>query len=521
MRPAAAPPGATPKLRALVHLSLSLLAVAALGAAAHAAPKGVKILLLHTNDHHGRDKDHRVTGGHMVGGLAMRAALVARLRAEHEGWWTLLLDAGDTSTGPCEPTVLGGRPSLQAQGLMGYDAMVLGNHEFDVPIETRLAELAKVPYPAISANVVWKATGKPVVEPYVILSHGGASIAILGLTTPDTPILSARGNDPRLEFKDPIETAKRLVPKLRERADAVVVLSHCGIDTDRELAREVPGVDLVVGGHSNVTTFAPEVIGKTRVVQAGYEGRYLGVGELELVPGGGMGVSSYRLVEIPPASKGGLEPDPRVARLVDELWASVRDRCSGRLGEALEIFDRQALAGPGTGSTAAHLVADAMRWRTGVDVAFENEGGVRADLPAGEVTMGLLKSMLPFGNTIVKFRVTGAQLKELLRAVAALEPGAKAMLHGSGIRWTIHGREVGEVLVGGRPLDVARWYTVATNSFIARGGDGYAFFKGLATREDTGVVLVRAVADYVRSHSPISPDPTPRVTRLPPPPRGT
>lgn len=476
----------------------------------------LRLTLLHTNDHHGQDRDHRPVGSALAqGGLAMRAALLRSLRRERQApdQRVLLVDGGDVNTGPCEATALAGRASLEAMDLQGYDAMVVGNHEFDLPVRTLLRELGRVGFPALAINVEHTPPLRPWLVPARTLELGGYRVGLLGLTTPDTPVLSAHGNDPGLRFTGS-RTLKAAVASLRPSVDLLVVLSHQGLQADLALAAELPAVDLIVGGHTETPTPEAIVQGRTIIVQTGYDGRNVGHAELELRPEG-VRLLSYRLVPVPPADSAPWAPDPAVAALVQRHWGSVAAACSATVGVLEADFDRAPLAEAGSGSTLLHLVTDAIRWRAEADLALQNLGGVRADLPAGPLTAGHIKGALPFGNTIWTLTLTGAQIVALLREVGQRGPADKAVLYPSGLTWRFDGAEPRELRIGGRPVTLQQRYRVATNGFLARGGDGYQGLRAAGPAHDTGVTLVAALGAYLRGRRSVRPDRTPRVRRAP------
>jgi len=476
----------------------------------------LRLTVLHSNDHHGRDVDHPAPDGlGSVGGLGVRAGLIARLRAERGGAQerVLLLDAGDLSTGPCQAVALVGRASFEAMDLMGYDAMTLGNHEFDPSPDLLLQELRRVTFPALAANVIW--TG-PQPAPFVAqheLELGGYRVGVIGTSPTDTPSLSTRGNDPRLRFGD-LSGLRPLVAALRKRVDLLVLLTHEGLEEDLEAARLFPEVDLILGGHSNTPTPEGRRVGRCFVAQAGFEGQLLGKLELELSEQGPK-VLGYELMPVPATASASWDPDPAVQARVQQLWGSVEAQCSQHLGQAKEPFDRLPLADGA--STVLRLVVDAMRWRAEADLALQNLGGVRADLAAGPLTEGDLRSVLPFGNRLLRAEVDGRRLLAVLDASLQHPVGAKATLHGSGLRYSVRAGRAVDVVVAGAPLDLERHYHLATNAFLARGGDGYALMAALGPWSDTGYTLVEALGDYLRAFGPASPDPAPRISWSPPP----
>ena len=496
-------------------------AVALAAASPSAAPDApgrapLKLTLLHTNDHHGQDRDRAGSADRPgSGGMAMRAALVHSIRRERQGprERVLLVDAGDVSTGPCEATALSGRASFEAMDLMGYDALVVGNHEFDVPVPTLLGELDRLGFPALAANVTYAPRPCRWLRPFRTVVVGDYRVALVGLAPPDTPRLSAHGHAPGLRFGD-WATLGPLVRKLRSEVDLLVVLSHQGLQADLQLAEALEGIDVIVGGHTETATKEAMRVGATVVVQTGYDGRNVGQADLELSDGG-VRLISYELLPVPDSATGSWPPDPAIAALVERRWRSVAQRCAANIGRLKFSFDRKPLAGAGTGSTLLHLVTDAMLWRSEAHVALQNLGGVRADLPAGQITVGHLKSALPFGNTIRTLTMGGAQIQALLGEIAARDPGSKGVLYASGLTWELRQGQPADVRIGGQPLAPGRRYRVATNAFLARGGDKYKGLAAAGPGRDTGVTLVDALADYLRGRASIKPDNSPRIRRVP------
>lgn len=484
----------------------------------------LRLTLLHTNDHHGQDMDHAVPGGKgQAGGLAMRAAMITRLRrtAAAPDHRVLLLDAGDVSTGACAATRLHARSSLEAMELMGYDAMALGNHEFDQILATTLGELDRVSLPVLSINARWREDDRLLVKPVQRVTLAGHPVAILGLTTPETPETSTLGDDPRLRFDGLEETTRRWVAALRPQVELLIALTHQGLERDRQLARDVPGIDLIVGGHSHDALPQPVIENGVPILQAGANGAFLGHAELELAaaPAGrkrSVRLASYELLSVPVAGAGGLEPDPEVARQIERHWSTVADQCAAPVGRVLGRFERRPLAGPGSGSTLGHLVADSVRWRARTDVALQNEGSLRDDLPAGEVTLGAVQSALPFSNTIVRIEMSGEELMQVLAELARRPAADMGFLHVSGLTWVIESSTPRDVLVAGKPLDASTRYTVGVNSFLARGGDNHHLLARLGRKVDTGFDATQALADYIAARGTLSPDTNLRVRRIGP-----
>jgi 5'-nucleotidase/UDP-sugar diphosphatase len=483
-------------------------APAAAAPAAAPAPRPVAITILHTNDHHGHAWARQTKAGR-VGGLAARAALVARIRAEvaAKGGHVLLVDGGDFNTGSFCSDELKAEPDLVAYRRMGYQASALGNHEFDPPFDVLKRQAAQAGYPFLSANVVLRDGGKPAIGDVAEWTLGGVRVAAIGLTPPDTATLSTSGKDPRLRFLDPVQTATERVPALRARARVVVGLFHLDMPDIQKLAARVPGIDVVVSGHDHLALHQPLKSGTTTIVQAGSEGKFLGRVDLEVPATGPARVVATRLYPI-----GADLPEDRA---VAEGLAGYRQRCTGdqvvgRLATAAGRDDH--VAGPGTPSPLANLVADAFRAAARADVAFTNRGGIRTGLPAGPVTRQQVHDVLPFSDTLTVFTVTGADLRKLVDELSRREPGGQGALFPAGV--TIRVRAPGDfdVLRKGKPLKPRDRFTLVVSSFIGGGGDNYKAFAGFPKGKVLPVSPKAALEAYLKAHDPARPPCEARVT---------
>ncbi len=233
----------------------------------------IPLTLLHTNDLHGR-----VYLPGQAQGLTKIATLVRRVRAEMPN--VLLMDAGDIIHGTPEEKAFRGEPGISAMNALGYDVATAGNHEFGFGQDVLRGALRSARFPFLSANVLDERTGKAWggLISYIVRTVEGARVAVLGLTTRDTIKFEWPRTLLGIRFADPVETARALVPRLRdeERADVVIALSHLGALADGLLAAAVPGIDVILGGHSH-TTLAEQVwVGDTLILQTGAHGHALG-----------------------------------------------------------------------------------------------------------------------------------------------------------------------------------------------------------------------------------------------------
>lgn len=517
--------------RVLVILALiSLLVLPAVALA-----ETYKLTILHTNDHHGHFKSSNYTGG-----LAAQSTLVNIVRAEvaEAGGYTLLLSAGDVNMGTPESDMLDAEPDFKVMNLIGYDAMTLGNHEFDKPYKDVLVKQKEwTEFPFLSANIVKKDTGEYLVEPYLMKEFDGLKVAILGLTTEEVPIITTPEFVADLEFKNAIETAQELVPMLREEADVVVALTHLGLKeggygyagyeatSDLELAGAVQGIDVIVGGHSHDVLEQAEVVGDTLVVQAGEWGKY--VGRLDLTIDSETNKVTEHTYNLLPVNKTkrvtyneknyymyagtGYVEDTEIVDALAPYLAQADELLSQPIGEALVRLDGDRELVRSQETNMANLITDAMRSKTGADIAFQNGGGIRSPIEAGTITYRDVLTVQPFGNTLVIIEMTGAQVMEVLAYAAKVEAGQGAFLHASGLAWTNNKGVPENVMVGDGPIDLEKTYTVVTNNFTGAGGDGYGMLKDLP-KTDTGFVDADALREYIANAGKVEPKVEGRLT---------
>jgi len=489
--------------RAAFLLALALCACAFLPEAGAAPP--VRITILHVNDFHGRLLPAP------AGGAARLAGVVKRERERNpEG--TVLLSAGDMFQGTPVSNLFHGAPVLEILNALRFDAMALGNHEFDWGTGVLRKLLSGASFPFLSATAQDNA-GRPLpgALPFVFLERKGVRVAVVGVTTPDTPYATRRDNVKDLVFLDPVSALPEVLRKVRsEGADAVVVLSHLGFDEDRRLAEAVPGIDAIIGGHSHTSVPRPVRAGGAVVAQAGSHGAWLGVLQLDVTPGGGPAVYREEGSGLLPVSEAAeVSPDPEIERIVEGYRARLAGEFRKVVGKAavdlVRDFRRE--------SNLGNLLCDAMRAATGAEVAFLNAGGIRADLPKGEITLEQVYTVLPFENTLLAVDLTGERIASALERSATLEAG---MLQVSGIEARVDlsrpaGSRVAEIRIGGAPLDPARKYRVALIDFLAAGGDRFDAF-----REGSNAVAAggfrEAVLLYLGSRSPVSPRVEGRIT---------
>lgn len=442
-----------------------------------------KIQILHTNDSHGRVEESANDGM----GFAKIATMLKQYEQQNPN--TLLLDAGDTFHGTTFATLEQGGSIAEVMNAVGYDGMAAGNHDFNYGYQRLLELKDKVVFPVLSANVR-KQDGSLLLKPYEIKEIDGLKIGIFGLSTPETHYKTHPKNVEGLTFTDPVVEAKAMVQELKaQNVDAIVAVTHLGIDesstdTSIKVAKEAPGIDLIVDGHSH-STIVEGLNGEnnTLIVSAGEYTKNLGVVELTF-EGSKIVNKTAKLVTKEEAAN--ITPDPAVQAVVDQIKEKQKTILSEKIGETAVFLDGER-ASVRTGETnLGNLITDAMIDMTGADIAITNGGGIRASISEGDITKGSVISVLPFGNYIVTKKLTGAQIKAGLENGVSAYPESKgAFPHIAGMTFSIDvnkpaGERVHSMKLNGKAMDMKAEYLVATNDFMAAGGDEYVSFKDSA-----------------------------------------
>ena len=517
--------------------------------AALAAPVAAefRLTILHVNDLHSRIEPINRFGstcapeddaaGACFGGVARLATAVAA-RREAADAPVLLLDAGDQFQGSLFHTTYKGRAAAEFMNRIGFDAMAVGNHEFDDGPETLAEFIEAVDFPVISGNTFVR--DEPALRGrlpgYVILEAGGERVGVVSVLAPDTAETSSPG--PNVAFSDPIRYLQSIVPEIEAQGvDKIVALAHVGLPMDREIAAAAPGIDLIVGGHSHtlLSNEDPDAAGpypvmvanlqggETPIVQAYAYSKYLGEITLTFDESGAVTAAEGGPILLDAS----FAPDAEIAERVAALAAPIEDLKQEVIGEATAPIDGDRASCRSGECAMGVLVTDAMLAATDAEIAIQNGGGLRASIDAGPVTMGEVLTVLPFQNTIATLELTGAGIVEALEnGVSAVEEGAGRFPQVGGMRYAwdpsaAPGSRIVSVEVaedqGWIPIDRDATYSVVTNNFMRKGGDGYAVFADRGRNAyDFGPGLETATADYIAANTPYTPRLEGRVRRIEP-----
>ena len=452
-----------------------------------------KLTILHLNDTHGQIETIEARDGKTYGGFARVAWLVDSLRAEaeDEGRAVYFLHGGDALQGPPISNMSKGKLDFELLNEMGLDAMVVGNHEFDFG-QDNLNELVEIAqFPVISANVT-DGSGR-LYDAFVEKRVGKERILVAGLTTPATPIGTHPDNVVGLSFLGPDSVIVALIDSLGySDIGLVIALTHLGWQADSVLAEQVPGIDLIVGGHTHSVIQQPRRINNSLIVQAGARTVYLGKLEAD-VGKGELKDWEYELILL----------SEEIAE--DQQMASRIAEASKKLDEKLDVSigKTEVALVPGfpedeeEAFSLGNLLAQIMQEETGADFAFTNAGGVRATILPGDITMKEVLTALPFANTVVSMELTAAQVQELLDYNVSLGRQSGGTLHLAGVAYETEDSSAVNIRIGGAPLDPAKSYKIATNNFLAAGGDGYEMLKQGTDIYDTGTGLNSMLVGYI------------------------
>jgi 2',3'-cyclic-nucleotide 2'-phosphodiesterase (5'-nucleotidase family) len=470
-------------------------------------PLPVDLTILHVNDTHGRILPYiEETSGErqMVGGAAYLARMIEAERSKNRDG-ILLLSAGDMFQGTPVSNLFKGRSVADVMSYLKFDAMAIGNHEFDWGMDALGHLVASSGFSYLSANIMdERGRYLPGVKPYIIVERKKVKIAIIGMTTPEVPRITAPGRLRHITVYRPEDILPRIIEKAKdEGAVIIIILSHLGLDADRDLAQKIPDIHVIVGGHSHTALENPVVVGNTIIVQAGAYGLYLGVLKLSVDPDTGKIIRHTEETALEKVMADKDRPyDKELERIIQAYYGRIEKEYSKVVGETsvplVRYHQRE--------SNIGNFICDTVRKNTGTDIAFINSGAIRNNIPKGRITLEQVFTLLPFDNSLVTMKLTGKQILKILEQNAKLEHGI-LQVSGMGIRYDLSepaGSRVREVYIGRQSLDAEKSYTVTTIDFLAAGGDAFSPFK-----EGKSIIYRMALRDvlvsYLEKHSPISP----------------
>ncbi|MDR0669445.1 MAG: 5'-nucleotidase C-terminal domain-containing protein [Treponema sp.] len=468
------------------------------------------LVLLHTNDHHGA-----ILPNNGQGGLAEVAAFVKQVRAGNP--YVLLVDAGDINTGPALSNMFAAEPDFLAYNMIGYDMATPGNHEFDKSHVQLLAQIDLANFPFFSSNIKTADGNFLGGRQYLVKNYGGLRVGLFGITTLRSRIIASP--DPSLVWINEIDAARAAVEALKqEGVDIVIGVTHIGDVkegpdhiTSPELAAAVPGIDIIIDGHSHSFFEAPRKVGNTYIVTANEWGKYVGYGEIR-VRDGVLAGFDWRPEAINSSERQIYAPNAAVSALLVPYIEKANASLKEVVGEAADdfIFGNRLTRYEET--ALGNLVTDANVWyfktvyNQNIDFAFHNGGNIRAALSRGPITQESILTLLPFENYLFIVSLKGSDIIELFNFIGTIPQGAGGFPQFSAeVRYTIDksaGQDRGvvkDLTIGGVPVDPARTYRFCTNDYLLGGGDGYTALTRSENPFNTSLLLSYVVIEYIKA----------------------
>ncbi|EDK4328003.1 bifunctional UDP-sugar hydrolase/5'-nucleotidase [Salmonella enterica subsp. enterica serovar Kentucky] len=529
-------------------VALALLAAFALTtqpAQAYEKDKTYKITILHTNDHHG----HFWRSEYGEYGLAAQKTLVDSIRKEvaQEGGSVLLLSGGDINTGVPESDLQDAEPDFRGMNLIGYDAMAVGNHEFDNPLTVLRQQEKWAKFPFLSANIYQKSTGERLFKPWAIFTRQDIKIAVIGLTTDDTAKIGNPEYFTDIEFRKPAEEAKVVIQELNmnEKPDVIIATTHMGhydngdhgsnAPGDVEMARSLPAGSLamIVGGHSQDpvcmasenkkqvnyvpgTPCAPDKQNGIWIVQAHEWGKYVGRADFEF-RNGEMKMVNYQLIPVNLKKKvtwdngkservlytPEIAENPQMLSLLTPFQNKGKAQLEVKIGSVNGLLEGDRSKVRFVQTNMGRVILAAQIARTGADFGVMSGSGIRDSIEAGDITYKSVLKVQPFGNIVVYADMSGKEVVDYLTAVAQMKPDSGAYPQFANVSFVAKEGKLTDLKIKGEPVDPAKTYRMATLSFNATGGDGYPRIDNKPGYVNTGFIDAEVLKEFIQQNSPL------------------
>ncbi|EDO5297651.1 bifunctional UDP-sugar hydrolase/5'-nucleotidase [Salmonella enterica subsp. houtenae serovar 40:z4,z24:-] len=529
-------------------VALALLAAFALASQpvqAYEKDKTYKITILHTNDHHG----HFWRSEYGEYGLAAQKTLVDSIRkaVAQEGGSVLLLSGGDINTGVPESDLQDAEPDFRGMNLIGYDAMAVGNHEFDNPLTVLRQQEKWATFPFLSANIYQKSTGERLFKPWAIFTRQDIKIAVIGLTTDDTAKIGNPEYFTDIEFRKPAEEAKVVIQELNmnEKPDVIIATTHMGhydngdhgsnAPGDVEMARSLPtgSLAMIVGGHSQDpvcmasenkkqvnyvpgTPCAPDKQNGIWIVQAHEWGKYVGRADFEF-RNGEMKMVNYQLIPVNLKKKvtwdngkservlytPEIAENPQMLSLLTPFQNKGKAQLEVKIGSVNGLLEGDRSKVRFVQTNMGRVILAAQIARTGADFGVMSGGGIRDSIEAGDITYKSVLKVQPFGNIVVYADMSGKEVIDYLTAVAQMKPDSGAYPQFANVSFVAKEGKLTDLKIKGEPVDPAKAYRMATLSFNATGGDGYPRIDNKPGYVNTGFIDAEVLKEFIQQNSPL------------------
>ncbi|HHU0690315.1 TPA: bifunctional UDP-sugar hydrolase/5'-nucleotidase UshA [Citrobacter murliniae] len=524
---------------------LAAFAVAGQPAQAYEKDKTYKITILHTNDHHG----HFWRSEYGEYGLSAQKTLVDGIRNEvaAEGGSVLLLSGGDINTGVPESDLQDAEPDFRGMNLIGYDAMAVGNHEFDNPLTVLRQQEKWSKFPFLSANIYQKSTGERLFKPWAIFKRQDLKIAVIGLTTDDTAKIGNPEFFTDIEFRKPADEAKLVIQELNmgEKPDVIIATTHMGhydngnhgsnAPGDVEMARSLPAgaLAMIVGGHSQDpvcmasenkkqvdyvpgTPCAPDKQNGIWIVQAHEWGKYVGRADFEF-RNGEMKMVNYQLIPVNLKKKVNWDngkservlytpeivENQQMLSLLTPFQNKGKAQLEVKIGSVNARLEGDRSKVRFVQTNMGRLLLAAQMARTSADFGVMSGGGIRDSIEGGDITYKSVLKVQPFGNIVVYADMSGKEAIDYLTAVAQMKPDSGAYPQFANVSFVAKDGKLNDLQIKGEPVDPAKTYRMATLSFNATGGDGYPRIDNKPGYVNTGFIDAEVLKEFVQKNSPL------------------
>ncbi|KES17877.1 5'-nucleotidase/2',3'-cyclic phosphodiesterase or related esterase [Gilliamella apicola SCGC AB-598-I20] len=508
--------------------------------------KPYSFTILHTNDHHGRFWQNDI-GEY---GLAAQKTVVDQIRKEvaEKGGKLLLLSGGDINTGVPESDVLQAKPDFIGMNDIGYDAMAVGNHEFDHPLTVIREQQKWARFPFLSANTYFKNTDNRVFDAYKMFDLNGIRVAVFGLTTDDTILLTSPKNTEGIEFRKTLPEAEKVISQIRsnEHPDMIIAVTHMGHYENGEHGSMAPGdvalarglkpgeLNMIVGGHSQnpvcmaspnkrITDYVPgtpcalDQQNGTWIVQAHEWGKYIGRADFVFL-NGKITLQNYQLIPInlkKEVDNGNgtkrleyytseIQQNQNLLETLRPYQEQGKQQLLTKTGELIGRLEGERNVVRYQQSNMGQLLLSALIEKTNADVGIMAGGMIRDSLIEGDITYRDILKVEPFGNSVVYFDLTGHELVEYLKVALSKKQGSGGYTHLKNITLTKTGDTISDIKINNKPIDMQKSYRITTLDYLAAGGDGYPATNTLPTYVDTGYRDADVIKQYFEAHSPIN-----------------
>lgn len=469
-----------------------------------------KISIINTADLHGHLMFDSATGGYYsldevstMMGFPLIKHWADHFRKADET--ALFLDGGDMFHGTNEANIEQGRGVVEAANLMGLNAMTPGNHDFNFGFN-RLTEIQQnLNFPILSANIY--KDGQLVFDEYRIMTVKGKKVGVFGLTVEDALFYTNSTDNQGVTLEDPVKAAARVVAKLKNQTDMVVLVSHLGIEVDEKIIDRVDGIDLILCGHHHFLMKKAKRVKNTYLVEAGGYGTHVGLAEVYF-RGNRVSKVIWNVYQTLDRSK----EDQPMAELVEKYHRVALESMKEVVGMSTVTLNGIRWQVRSKETNFANLLTDAMRFYGKADLALVNGGVIRESIPKGDINLYAIGKALPFYNSVVTIELKGSKIYEAVeRGVEQYPNGAYngGFLQVSGIEYVFDGskpagRRLVRIMKDNQPLDKDRVYRVAINDYLYNGGDNYQEFKDARVVLRSGL-LKDVLADYIRNLKTVSP----------------